>query len=114
MGKPHPRSGHPNVQAWSTRTWRSRLPCSPLLDSGAGSGKLLDVASVKVALENDDHLSVMLAGGLNAENVVESVAALGSLAGQVFAVDVSSGVEENGKQSLEKIRSFIKAAKSIR
>ena len=86
----------------------------PLLDSGAGTGKLLDVAAVKATLEKDDQLSVLLAGGLTPDNVAESVAALGPLAERVFAVDVSSGVEEDGKQSLEKIRSFIKAAKSIR
>ena len=86
----------------------------PLLDSGAGSGKLLDVEAVKAALEGDQGLEVLLAGGLGPENVVQAVAALGPLAERVLGVDVSSGVEVDGKQSLEKIRGFVKAAKAIR
>jgi anthranilate synthase/indole-3-glycerol phosphate synthase/phosphoribosylanthranilate isomerase len=86
----------------------------PLLDSGAGCGKLLDTEAVKGALGRDQQLSVLLAGGLAPDNVVESVAALGPLAEQVLGVDVSSGVEVDGQQSLEKIRAFVKAAKAIR
>jgi anthranilate synthase/indole-3-glycerol phosphate synthase/phosphoribosylanthranilate isomerase len=86
----------------------------PLLDSGAGSGKLLDVEAVKGALEADRGLEVLLAGGLGPENVVQAVEALGPLAERVLGVDVSSGVEVDGKQSLEKIRGFVKAAKAIR
>jgi anthranilate synthase/indole-3-glycerol phosphate synthase/phosphoribosylanthranilate isomerase len=86
----------------------------PLLDSGSGSGKLLDMAAVKAALEEDKELRVLLAGGLDPDNVAESVNALGPLASRVVGVDVSSGVEQDGKQSLEKIRTFIKAAKTVR
>ncbi|KJZ72855.1 Anthranilate synthase component 2 [Hirsutella minnesotensis 3608] len=86
----------------------------PLLDSGSGSGKLLDVSSVKAALEKDADLRIFLAGGLNPDNVAEAVNALGSLSDRVIGVDVSSGVEEGGKQSLTRISSFIKAAKNIR
>jgi anthranilate synthase/indole-3-glycerol phosphate synthase/phosphoribosylanthranilate isomerase len=86
----------------------------PLLDSGAGSGKLLDVSSVKKALEEDPELRVFLAGGLNPDNVTEAVNALGPLSERVIGVDVSSGVEEDGKQSLAKIEAFVKAAKAIR
>lgn len=87
---------------------------APLLDSGAGSGKLLDAEAVKATLEKDQHLSVLLAGGLEPENVVASVASLGHLADRVLGVDVSSGVEVDGKQSLEKIREFVEVAKAIR
>ncbi|RSL42502.1 Multifunctional tryptophan biosynthesis protein [Fusarium sp. AF-6] len=86
----------------------------PLLDSGSGSGKLLDVSNVKAVLEEDPELRVFLAGGLNPDNVAEAVKALGPLAERVVGVDVSSGVEEGGKQSLDKIVAFIKAAKEIR
>ncbi|KAG6001686.1 bifunctional tryptophan synthase trp1 [Claviceps maximensis] len=86
----------------------------PLLDSGAGSGKLLDVSNVKAALEKDPELRIFLAGGLNADNVTEAVNALGDLSDRVLGVDVSSGVEEDGKQSLAKIAAFVKASKAIR
>ncbi|KAL2271879.1 hypothetical protein VTJ83DRAFT_1250 [Remersonia thermophila] len=86
----------------------------PLLDSGAGCGKRLDADAVRRELETDPHLQVLLAGGLEPENVKESVEALGELAGRVVGVDVSSGVEANGEQSLERIREFVKAAKAIR
>lgn len=86
----------------------------PLLDSGAGSGKLLDVSSVKAALEQDPDLRVFLAGGLNPDNVAEAVNALGEFSDRVLGVDVSSGVEEDGKQSLRKIAAFVKAAREIR
>ncbi|KAH6969677.1 hypothetical protein HG530_013979 [Fusarium avenaceum] len=86
----------------------------PLLDSGSGSGKLLNVTNVQAVLESDPELRVFLAGGLNPDNVAESVKALGPLADRVIGVDVSSGVEEDGKQSLDKIAAFVKAAKEIR
>lgn len=86
----------------------------PLLDSGSGSGKLLDVSGVKGALERDAGLRVILAGGLNPENVREAVGALGDLAGRVIGVDVSSGVEVDGKQDLNRIRSFVEAGKGFR
>lgn len=88
--------------------------CLPLLDSGAGSGKLLDLAAVKAELEADENLRVLLAGGLDPDNVAESLKALGPLSIRVVGVDVSSGVEQDGKQSLEKIRAFVKAAKAVR
>ncbi|KAK1731370.1 hypothetical protein CaCOL14_009869 [Colletotrichum acutatum] len=86
----------------------------PLLDSGAGSGKLLDVSSVKEILAKDQELQVILAGGLNPDNVLEAVNAVGEFGDRIVGVDVSSGVEEDGKQSLEKIRTFVKNAKSLR
>ncbi|VUC34267.1 unnamed protein product [Clonostachys rosea] len=86
----------------------------PLLDSGAGSGKLIDVSKVKQVLEKDPELRIFLAGGLNPDNVADAVRALGDLGSRVVGVDVSSGVEEAGKQSLPKITGFIKAAKEIR
>lgn len=86
----------------------------PLLDSGSGSGELLDQAAVRADLEKDAELTVLFAGGLNPDNVAGTVAAVGPLSSRILGVDVSSGVEEDGKQSLEKIRAFIQAAKAIR
>jgi anthranilate synthase/indole-3-glycerol phosphate synthase/phosphoribosylanthranilate isomerase len=85
-----------------------------LLDPGEGSGARIDLGSVKAVLEMDDHAAVLLAGGLTPNNVIQSVAALGSLSDRLLGVDVSSGVEVDGKQDVEKIRAFVRAAKAIR
>lgn len=86
----------------------------PLLDSGSGSGELLDQTAVRADLEKDAELTILFAGGLNPDNVSGAVAAVGPLSSRILGVDVSSGVEEDGKQSHEKIRAFIEAAKAIR
>ncbi|TGO24884.1 hypothetical protein BPAE_0092g00020 [Botrytis paeoniae] len=87
----------------------------PLLDSASGgSGQKLDTTEVKATLTKDQGLRVILAGGLNPENVAEAVLSAGDVGDRVIGVDVSSGVEENGAQSIEKIKAFIKAAKSVR
>lgn len=87
---------------------------TPLLDSGVGgTGERLNVDKVQGVLRSNEGLEVFLAGGLNAENVVEAIEALGAQRRKVVGVDVSSGVEVDGKQDLDKIRAFVKAAKSI-
>lgn len=86
----------------------------PLLDSGSGSGQQLDHAAVRKDLEIDEDLEVLFAGGLNPDNVAKSISAVGPLSTRIVGVDVSSGVEEGGQQSLDKIRAFVKAAKSVR
>jgi anthranilate synthase/indole-3-glycerol phosphate synthase/phosphoribosylanthranilate isomerase len=84
----------------------------PLLDAGSGgSGQQLDLAEVKEALVRDEGVQVIFAGGLNSGNLQQTLEGLGDYRSRVKAVDVSSGVEEDGQQSLEKIRAFIKAAK---
>lgn len=84
----------------------------PLLDSGVGgTGKQLALSDLKTCLERDPNLRVMLAGGLEAANVQSVLESLGELREKVVGVDVSSGVEDNGVQSLEKIRKFVSAAK---
>ncbi|KAK4896060.1 anthranilate synthase / indole-3-glycerol phosphate synthase [Elasticomyces elasticus] len=87
----------------------------PLLDSGAGgTGEKLAVEAVSETLRQDEGLRVMLAGGLDAENVRSVVEGLGDLAGRVVGVDVSSGVEDGmGEQDLEKIARFVGAAREI-
>ncbi|KXT19049.1 hypothetical protein AC579_8766 [Pseudocercospora musae] len=84
-----------------------------LLDPGSGSGQRLDLGSVKNLLESNEGLRVVLAGGLNAENVEQAVSSLGSAKSGIIAVDTSSGVETDGEQDLAKIQAFVKAAKNV-
>lgn len=84
----------------------------PLLDSASGgTGQRLDASAIKSVLGLDEGLRVVLAGGLDSDNMNSVIADLSECFSQVVAVDVSSGVEENGSQSLEKIQEFVKAAK---
>ncbi|KAL4869806.1 hypothetical protein BDV12DRAFT_167251 [Aspergillus spectabilis] len=86
----------------------------PLLDSGAGgSGEILDQSRVKQVLDSDDGLRVILAGGLDPENVTNIISQLGEFRHRLAGVDVSSGVESNGFQDLDKIRAFVKAVKGL-
>ena len=86
----------------------------PLLDSAVGgTGQMLDFSAVKTVLAADRGLRVMIAGGLDSTNVASVLEQLGDCAGQVVGVDVSSGVEEGGAQSLEKIKAFVDAVRKI-
>lgn len=86
----------------------------PLLDSAlGGTGKTLDLISVRKTLEADQGLRIVLAGGLTPENVENILNQFWDLRHKIAVVDVSSGVEEDGVQSLDKIRAFITAAKGI-
>lgn len=105
------RAFKPNDAGIAARGFQSL----PLLDSGAGgTGEQLDMSTVVDVLRKDDGLHVLFAGGLNPDNVAKTVQSLGDQAEKVVAVDVSSGVETDGEQDLEKIRAFVKAAKASR
>ena len=69
-----------------------------LLDNGAGgTGKTFDWRIVQ-----DFTRPFFLAGGLNRNNIVQAVELLNP-----FAVDVSSGVEVDGRKDFEKIREVV-------
>ena len=104
------RTFKPGDPGLATRGYHS----IPLLDSGVGgTGERLDTSQVREVLQRDEGLRIMFAGGLNADNISEVVESLGATASSVVGVDVSSGVESDGVQDLEKIRRFVKAAKGI-
>ena len=87
---------------------------APLLDAGSGgSGRLLDTADVVEATKRDPGLAFMFAGGLTPENVAEQVAQLEVCGDQLLGVDVSSGVETDGVQDVEKIQKFVHTFKSL-
>ena len=86
-----------------------------LLDSSVGgTGKQLEVKDLQACLTRDGNVRVMLAGGLDPQNVVNVLESLGEVSERVIGVDVSSGVEEGGQQSFDKIREFVNVAKSAR
>jgi phosphoribosylanthranilate isomerase len=84
-----------------------------MLDSGTsqqrgGTGKAFDWREAKawVSTIGQSHL-VVIAGGLNAENVEEAIEIL-----KPWGVDVVSGVEAKpGKKDPEKVRAFVQAVR---
>lgn len=92
--------------------WTRGYHALPLLDSGSGgSGKKLDHSLVQSSLSVDDDVRCVLAGGLDPANVQATLSALGRNRYKVVAVDVSSGVETEGKHDHGKIKAFISAVK---
>ena len=70
-----------------------------------GTGKTFDWNLIPAEIP----LPVILAGGLNSDNVIEALSQV-----KPWAVDVSSGVEESpGKKNLRKIRQFVQAVEAV-
>jgi len=81
-----------------------------LLDTGVkgsygGTGKKFDW---KLAREVGRHRPVIIAGGLNAENVGQAIKTA-----RPWGVDVSSGVETGGSKDITKIESFVRAVRMV-
>jgi anthranilate synthase/indole-3-glycerol phosphate synthase/phosphoribosylanthranilate isomerase len=68
-----------------------------------GSGRAFDWT---ISRDLAQQIPFFLAGGLNPSNIVEAVKQ-----SNPFAVDVSSGVETEGKKDLQKVKDFINRAK---
>ncbi len=74
-----------------------------LLDSGDGSGTLYDHRLLDT-IQRD----YFLAGGLDAENIGDILNKLSP-----YAVDISSGIETNGKKDIIKMKAFANAVRRI-
>ncbi len=72
-----------------------------LLDSGMGSGKLLDFSLIR-----DVKRPYFLAGGLNPENVADAIEMC-----HPYAVDVSSGIETDKVKDTAKMEAFVAAVR---
>ena len=79
---------------------KDAIPLLDRLEKGklGGTGKSFDWS---VAAELPDDWDYMVAGGLDTANVADAINQLSP-----WAVDVSSGVETNGKKDINKIRKF--------
>ena len=71
-----------------------------LIDAGAGDGKVFDWNLINLRRE------YFLAGGLTPENVGDAIKLLNP-----YAVDVSSGIETDGKKDFNKMIAFAKAVR---
>lgn len=76
---------------------------SPKEQFHGGNGKTF---SWELLRSNPIGKKCILAGGLQLENIAEAIEMV-----QPYMVDVSSGVETNGKKDIEKIKKFITKAK---
>ena len=72
-----------------------------LLDGGAGDGKPFDWDIIKNIKK-----TYFLAGGLDAKNAADAIKAL-----RPYALDVSSGIETDGKKDTEKMAAFVAAVR---
>lgn len=72
-----------------------------LLDSGAGTGQTFDWSLLHHIQQN-----YFLAGGLDSQNVADAISQL-----HPYGVDISSGIETNGRKDKEKIAAFMAAVR---
>lgn len=73
-----------------------------LIDAGAGDGKVFDWTLIK-----NLRREYFLAGGLNPDNVGDAIKLL-----KPFAVDVSSGIETDGRKDFDKMTAFVKVVRN--
>lgn len=102
------RSGRPVIRAVKVRSEKDLLFARHsaadyiLLDNGTGTGETFDWTLM------DDRLArpIFLAGGLNEENVKDAICRY-----HPYAVDVSSGIETEGRKDPEKMKRFVRAVR---
>ncbi|HOK57491.1 MAG TPA: phosphoribosylanthranilate isomerase [Methanothrix sp.] len=79
---------------------------TPVSGGLGGSGRTHDW-SVTARMRSTLHAPLILAGGLRPENIVDAIDAV-----RPYAVDVSSGVETNGRKDPAKIEEFVRRVRS--
>jgi phosphoribosylanthranilate isomerase len=87
--------------------WQESSADYLLFDSGSGSGKTFDWKFLAGNIQKP----FFLAGGLHAGNLAEAWTGLDLHGITPYGVDVSSGVETEGKKDLEKIKAFMSVTK---
>lgn len=108
----HPQPGLAASEIISEMSAYQQADVSPvafLLDaySPRGAGGTGEKVDWTLAAEVNARVPVMLAGGLSPENVAEAIAQV-----RPQGVDVSSGVEIDGRKASEPIRAFVAAARA--
>ena len=79
-----------------------------IVDDSHGGGRLFDLHYARTTVQRSKK-PVILAGGLNPENVGDAIRRV-----RPYAVDVASGVEQSpGIKDKEKVRAFIAACRSV-
>ncbi|KXH80678.1 phosphoribosylanthranilate isomerase [Sporosarcina sp. HYO08] len=107
--------GFPSIKALSIRSEEDVIRAAqyetdfflfdaPGTDYKGGSGNTFDWSLMEASGIGGDR--IILAGGLNAANVKEAIARV-----KPYMVDVSSGVESNGKKDEQLIRTFLHTVK---
>lgn len=92
------------IEKYSQTTWRILLDTPT--DMWGGSGKTHDWVLAQTIAQQTP---IFLAGGLTPENVGEAIQQV-----HPWGVDVSSGVETDGKKDIKKIRTFVENARVSR
>ena len=101
------RTDQPIIKAFQIKTYHDLAEAEActadhiLLDSGAGTGNVFDWSVLQ-----DVKRPYFLAGGLSPDNVGDAVRLL-----HPYAVDVSSGIETDGRKDEEKAAAFIAAVR---
>lgn len=90
----------PIIKAFHVDAVKNSAADFVLIDAGAGDGKIFDWR--KVTLQRE----YFLAGGLTPENVCAAINLL-----HPFVVDVSSGIELDGKKNFGKMKAFADAVR---
>jgi len=85
---------------------RQYSPDFPILDTGKGSGEMHDL---RVSREIAEREQIILAGGLSPDNVLSAIEFV-----KPAGVDVSSGVERDGRKDFHLVKKFSEVVKGDR